>query len=235
MQNNFQILSTKKLSNSLVNVVEKNNISIDQVSFIETEEIISTEIKKRISELSTQSRTVVFTSSKSVTAVSKMIQGNVFWKIFCIEPATKKLVAKVFGGEQIADSATSATDLAAKIISNDSIKKIIFFCGDQRRDVLPEILKDHKIDIEEIVVYKTVNTPQLLHKLYDGILFFSPSGVKSFFTLNKIKKSATIFTIGNTTAEAVKLFSDAKIVIAENPDSEQLVTQVINYFNSKNL
>ena len=232
MQNKIQILSTKKISDSLIGVAGENNICIDQLSFIETKEIVTKETRERIFELSKQKADVIFTSSKAVNAVAKLIPGKVFWKIFCIEPATKTSVENYFEKGCIADTAKNADDLADKIISDNSVKEIMFFCGNQRRNSLPEKLRNNEIKVEELVVYKTIEKPELVSKNYDGILFFSPSAVRSFFTLNKIKEVTTLFAIGNTTAEELKLFTKAKIIIAENPDHEEIISDVIKYYTS---
>jgi len=232
MQNKIQILSTRKINNSLISVAGKNHICIDEMNFIETEEILSAEIKKRITELSTQKVAVIFTSSKAVNAVGKFIRGKVFWKIFCIEPATKKSVENCFENVQIVGTATNADELADKIIQDNSVKKIVFFCGGQRRNVLPEKLKRNEINVEELVVYETIEKPKFVSKNYDAILFFSPSAVRSFFSSNKIKEETILFAIGKTTAEEVKLSTNAKTIIAEMPDQEKLIGEVIKYFSS---
>ena len=232
MQNNFQILSTKKISNSLIGLAEKSHIYIDQLDFIETEENVSTEIRERIFELLKQKVAAIFTSSKAVEVVGKLISAKTCWKIFCIEPATKRSIENYFENIHIAGAATNAEALADTIISDKSVKKVVFFCGNKRRDTLPRKLNNNGIEVEELVVYNTVEKPQLVSKTYDGILFFSPSAVRSFFFLNDIKKSTTLFAIGNTTAEEIKLFSEAKTIITEIPDQEQLIFEAIKYFTS---
>jgi uroporphyrinogen-III synthase len=142
------------------------------------------------------------------------------------------LVENYFEKACIADTATNADGLADKIISDNSVKEIVFFCGNQRRNTLPKKLRSNEIKVQELVVYKTIEKPQLVSKNYDGILFFSPSAVRSFFTLNKIKEVKTLFAIGNTNAEELKLFTKAKIIIAENPDHEEIISDVIKYYTS---
>ena len=232
MQNKIQILSTKKIGSSFIQVAAENNICIDSLNFIETEECISDEIKNRIIELSKENLTVIFTSSKAVNSVGKIISKQTNWKIYCIEPATKKTVENIFPFSAIAGTAKDAAELAEKIINDNPVKQIVFFCGNQRRNTLPDKLRNNEIKIEEIVVYKTIEKPQLVPKIYDGILFFSPSAVRSFFTLNNIKESATLFAIGKTTAEEVQLFAKVKTVIAGNSDHKELINYVIKYYTS---
>src|SRR5665213_3624758 len=136
MRNKVQILSTKKISNSFIEPAEENNICIDELNFIETEESASEEIKNRIIELSQQNITVIFTSSKAVNVVGKIVSPETKWKIFCIEPATKKTVEKIFANASISGSARDAKELSQKIIKDNSVKQIVFFCVNQRRDLL---------------------------------------------------------------------------------------------------
>ena len=230
MQNKVQILSTKKISNSFIEPAKLKNICIDQMNFIETEESVSEEIKKRIIELSQQNINVIFTSSKAVNVVGKIVSPETKWKIFCIEPATKKRVEKIFENASISGSGRDAEELSQKIIKENSVKEIVFFCGNQRRDLLPAQLKKNGIYVEELIVYKTIEKPQHFSKNYDGILFFSPSAVRSFFEKNKIETNVVLFAIGKTTAEEVKIFSNNKIIISEIPETEKLITEVVNYF-----
>lgn len=234
MQNKVQILSTKKISNSCIGPAELNNICIDEMNFIETEESVSEDIKKRIIELSQQNITVIFTSSKAVNVVGKIVSAETKWKIFCIEPATKKTVEKIFANASISASAIDAEALSQKIIKDNTVKQIIFFCGNKRRDLLPAQLKKNGIYVEELTVYKTIEKPQRVSKIYAGILFFSPSAVRSFFVNNKIETDTVLFAIGKTTAEELKTFSNNTMVISETPETGKFITEVVNYFSTKN-
>jgi len=111
-------------------------------------------------------------------------------------------------------------------------KKIIFFCGDQRRDELPAILKDHGIEVEEIVVYKTIPQTIRIDKQYDGIAFYSPSAVDSFFSVNDLNASTIVFSIGLTTSDAIRKYVDNKIIVTTQPGKENLVNRIIDYYTS---
>jgi uroporphyrinogen-III synthase len=154
------------------------------------------------------------------------------WKIFCIGSATKKLVKEYFGENIIAGTAGSASSLADEIINQKNISSVVFFCGDKRRDELPEKLKQLGIEVNEIEVYKTFETKQQLSKDYDAILFYSPSAANSFFSVNKINDETILFAIGNTTAREIKKFAANKIIIADEPSKELLAEQAINYFQT---
>ena len=233
--NKIHILSTRPVGEALVKEAAQNDIVIDEVSFIKIEEIENAEIKEKIGELSHQNITAIFTSKNAVNVVKKYIPTKTPWKIFCIGNATREGVERIFGEENIIGTAYYGGQLAEKIIENSSIKKIVFFCGDQRRDELPQKLKSNGIEIEEIVVYKTIETSQALSKQYDGILFFSPSTVQSFFLKNSIHPKTQIFAIGTTTATAVKSFTQQPVIIAETPGKENLVNLAIKHFSKSEI
>jgi uroporphyrinogen-III synthase len=87
--------------------------------------------------------------------------------------------------------------------------------------------------MEEIIVYETFETPQKISKKhYDGIFFFSPSAVKSFFSLNKLNEEIQVFAIGKTTGDAIQKNIDRELIIAETPGEENMIDQVISHFST---
>jgi uroporphyrinogen-III synthase len=209
-----------------------NDIIIDELPFITTEPINTDELKKILKEFLQQNITAVFTSKNAVKAFNQIANAEVQWKIFCIGHSTKNAVAKLFGEEKILGTADNASALSDLILQDKEIKNVIFFCGKQRREELPQKLKEEGVEVEEIVVYETLETPQKLsRKIYDGILFFSPSAVNSFFSLNKINEQTQIFAIGKTTADAIHQHIKREITIAETPSEENILELVISHFS----
>jgi uroporphyrinogen-III synthase len=232
-ENKINILSTRPLDQKLIEEAASKNIFIECISFIETEMMLNDILKEKILSLAHQQINVVFTSMNSVEAVAKhLVNIKPNWKIFCIGSATKDLVKKYFAESSIAEIADAASVLADRIILQNNISSVIFFCGDQRRDELPEKLAQHKIEVKEIEVYKTIALPEKINVDYDAIIFYSPSAVESFFSVNKINKHTILFAIGNTTASEIKKYSCNKIVVAENPSKKLLAEQAINYFET---
>lgn len=226
---NLNILSTRPLETGIIEEAACQNVFIDCISFIETQPVITKELTEKIQQLSHEKINVVFTSMNAVEAVKDHLSLKPSWNIFSIGQTTKELIADFFGTENIVATANDASYLADVIISNE-IKEVVFFCGDQRRDELPGKLKAQNIKVEEIKVYTTTATAQKISKKYDGILFFSPSAVGSFFSLNSIDKGVILFAIGNTTADAIKEIVTNKVIIAEQPGKEALVKKMMAYF-----
>ncbi len=229
----LKILSTKILSKETVYKAETQDILIDELPFITTAPINTEELKKILKSFLQQNITAVFTSKNAVQAFDQIVNAEVPWKIFCIGQSTKNSVSKIFGEEKISGTADSAAELSDVILQDKEIKNVIFFCGKQRREELPQKLKAEGIEVEEIVVYETLETPQKLsRKIYDGILFFSPSAVNSFFSLNKINEQTQIFAIGKTTADAIHQHINKDLIIAETPGEEDMIEKIISHFST---
>lgn len=230
--NKIHILSTRPLDEELIHGAGARNISIDVVPFIKQEPIASPELDKEIEAALTETTTIVFTGAEAVDALaSKINSQETKWKIFCIGYATKQFVVKKFGERLIAGVGDNAKELA-KVIIDANVRRVIFFCSDQRRDELPDLLKKNKVEVKEIVVYRTIATSQKINKKYDGILFFSPSAVKSFFRENGIDRKVILFAIGDTTAGEIKKFCGNEIVISDVPDKKNLLDKVTFYFQA---
>jgi uroporphyrinogen-III synthase len=237
----IRILSTRPLATTLIDEGAARGIVIDALPFIKTGPVTGETLALPIKELSTQPLTAVFTSMNAVDAVTAHLEGLPIppWDIFCISAATRRRVRDYFGEEHIAGTADDASALAGTLIRSISTKKtnseVFFFCGDQRRDELPDRLRQASIKINEIIVYHTLPTPHTIQTAYDGIIFFSPSAVQSFFSVNTIPASTLLFAIGATTAAAIKTQSPNKIIVGVTPDKETLVRQAIDYFQTDNI
>lgn len=225
------ILSTRSLPEPLVQEAAAQDVIIDEISFIQTKAVIDDALAAQIKELFQKPITAVFTSANAVSAVGHIFQKPRRWKVYAINNTTARLITERFK-ILIAGMAANAAVLADLIIK-DGIKKVYFFCSDIRRDVLPEKLRAANIEVEELVVYQTTETPVEVATSYDGILFYSPSGVHSFFSVNKVDAETQLFAIGFTTAEAILRYTANPVLIADKADKVDLVHQVIRHFNTQ--
>jgi uroporphyrinogen-III synthase len=231
MANKITILSTRPLETALLEAAKAKDVQIDIISFIDTSPAETTGIKDEIGKIIKQPAAVVFTSMNAVNTVAAYINGNrPNWNIFCIGNTTRQLAAKYFGEQSIHTVGNNASELADKMISDKQIKQVVFFCGDQRREELPGKLRQNGIAVQEVIVYHTISTPHKVDKVYDGILFYSPSAVQSFFFANAVPASTILFAIGQTTADAIKSFTDNLIIEPERPGKDELVKKMFQFF-----
>jgi uroporphyrinogen-III synthase len=230
-QNKITILSTRSIDQQLMGEAAAKNIIIDVIPFIKTEPTSSIEVQQEIEHLATMNATVVFTSRNAVEAVVAELNGyQPEWQIFCIGLATREAIEKFFHKNSIAGTAANAKDLADDVVEKTDADEVIFFCGDQRRNELIDILRAAEIEVNEVRVYQTTAIPQKVEKKYDGILFFSPSAVKSFFQKNKPGGQTVLFAIGDTTASELRHYSNNKIIVSSQPDKKDLLRNMIRYF-----
>jgi len=231
MKNEIQILSTRPLSQEMMNAATDSGLHTDVLSFIETTAIETEELQQEVKHTFLLNTTVVFTSMNAVDAVASYLsEAQPNWQIYCIGYTTQQLVKKYFVQSQILGVADNATLLAQKIIADGTVTKVFFFCGNQRRDEMSLLLRAASVVVSEVVVYETTPVQQVVKKSYDAILFFSPSAVDSFFSVNTLKKETLFFAIGTSTAAAIEQYSSGKIIIAKQPGKEALMQQAIDFF-----
>jgi len=229
-QNSISILCTRALEQLLTSKAAGKNILIDTSNFIETAPVAKEEIIQQLKSLALKKLTAVFTSMNAADAVIAQLNEIPAWKIFCLGGVTKEHISNFFGKELIVATAKNATTLCEKIIAQKTISEVVFFCGDHRLDELPETLRLHNISVQEMVVYNNIQTPVFIEKDYDGIMFFSPSAVHSFFSINTVALHVVLFAIGKTTAATIHSYCTNKVITSEWPGKEHMVELVINYF-----
>ncbi len=229
---NRYILSTRPLPKDVAIAAASQNIIIEELSFIITNPIETEEIIRRIQVLATKKCTVVFTSMNAVEAVAKQMENADNWNVYSTGNTTKKLIEEKLPLAKIIATAENAQRLGERMI-DDGVKDIVFFCGNIRRDELPNKFRSEGGTVEEVVVYETVEKSPLLNKEYDGILFFSPSAVNSFFKDNKVPRQTELFAIGKTTAETLRQFANKKIIVGNAADKKELAKQAIAYFSNQ--
>lgn len=182
---------------------------------------------------------VVFTSANGVEAVKQNLQGREAaplpaWNVFSISGKTKEAVASAFPSANILATAEYGATLAQRILEQGAVKEVVFFCGNKRREELPALLKEAGIAVHEITVYRTEETPSKVEEDPNAVLFFSPSGVSSFFGANHLKKEAVCFAIGRTTAEAIAAYTHNPIIISDTPSPEAMLAAVYHHIQTIN-
>jgi uroporphyrinogen-III synthase len=224
------VLATQILPESLVFEAAARGVMIDSLSFIATEHIKDDALSQQIAELKARPIVAVFTSVNSVEAVSEIDEGGGAWTIFCTGRATRGAVEAKFGEETVAGTADTAKGLAEELVRSGDGREVYFFCGDQRRDELPFTLRKSGHTVHELVVYRTRRTPHKVTRDYSGIVFFSPSAVESFFSVNKVSPEARLYAIGPTTASAIREWADNPIETVDRPDKKALILRMIEHF-----
>ncbi len=222
------IVSTKILSPQLTEYVEHSGIALTQHNFIQT----TIDVSERL-EVNQFRKYIVLTSKTAVNAwmmLSKKYEINLADHfIFCTDQGTLHEV--LANALPVKASASNASALADAILAMKEVKAVTFICSNIRRDELPVKLKGNGVDVIEVVGYHTLATPIKISEPYHSALFFSPSGVESFVSLNKV--SPICFCIGETTAACAISNGFKEVHTSDRSTPESLIEKVILYY-SKN-
>jgi len=216
-----RLLSTKTLPESLQARLLSSGWELTQYNAISVE-LLPVQFKP-------QGKIVVFTSKHAVRACLSGNRNGALSRASCIcVGATTASLIRKHGGKVLA-SASSATELASLIAAKYTDQTFVYYCGNRRLEIIPEVLDKLSVDWEEVVAYRTQMVQESFDHPFDGILFFSPSGVESFASQNTIGV-ATAYCIGPTTASEAKKYTK-KYKTSESPDIETLVDLVIQNTN----
>lgn len=216
------ILSTKQLSENQTELfAEKVGLKMSDFIAIRYNRLKPT-ILKSIRE------NVVITSQNGVEALLHNFSPMEldFKNIYCVGRRTKRLIEKKIGKVTLVEN--SAEELAKSIAKNKDIESVTFFCGDKRRDELYNVLSQNIIEVDEIEVYRTVLNERKFDETFDGVLFYSPSGVESYLNDNT-DTNAVAFCIGETTAEAARKHFN-KVEVSKLPSIENVIKSVNEYY-----
>jgi|TARA_B110000444_G_scaffold43289_1_gene39175 uroporphyrinogen-III synthase len=211
-----KLLSTKLLSSENHKKIRDSSIKFSDYNAIQIEKI-NFNINERIEN-------AIFTSKNSVEAiVNKKLKIK---NCYCVGDKTKSLLLK--NGQKVVKSEENSQKLADFIVKSLKNDVFVFFCGNMKRDELPKILTKNHVKFSLVEVYKTSLIYKKINEAFNGILFFSPSAVRSYCYYNKIEDEI-LFTIGQTTTNEAKTFSN-KIITSDINSIDQVVDNAIKYF-----
>ena len=207
----------------------RDSVDIDIIPFTEISSAIPGNTIEEIKNISNQKVIVVFTSGNALRSVATILESHKpHWSVYCLGNTTYELAKSIFGDQQIRQTATDAALLAKAIITDKAISEVIFFCGNLRRNDLPDLLHKNNIRVKEIITYYTRSVLQEIKRDYNAVLFFSPSAADSFFSHHSLPEKTRVFVIGATTAEKVKSSTRNMVVVSDKPDKLHLVGMAIN-------
>lgn len=162
----------------------------------------------------------VITSQSAAKIVKKF--PKISTKVYVVGQRT----ASHFNGA-ISPKISTSLELA-KLIKKNKEKKVIFFCGNKRRDDLPNYLNLANIEVKEVVIYDTKIIDKNVNLYdYDGLAFMSPSAVNAMAKKNGFG-NLKCFAIGKTTGEALNQHGQ-NYKLSDEPNAASLI-KAAEYF-----
>ncbi len=212
------------------------NVELDFCPFITLEGIPAKEFRKQKIDI-TQYSAVIFTSRNAIdhffrTCEEMRISISQDTKYFCVTESValylQKFILyrkrKVFYGADGVNK--SLFDVINKHRENE---KFLYVCSENQQDnEIINWLKSHKCEFATPFMYRTISADvkDVLHKDYDIICFFTPSGVKSLFdNIPGYEQNGTMIgAFGNNTSKAVEDAGLELQIKAPVPQSPSMVS-----------
>jgi uroporphyrinogen-III synthase len=219
----IKILSTKILGENLKEIFDDNKFDLFEHDFIK--------IGSLNFELPNHDGSWIFTSQNAVNAVFSISKSMdlIFNKIYCVGENTKSVLSKK--GQKVVKNLKNSSKLANFISKHAKNEKFIFCRSDIKNDNFTDFFKKEKIDLKEIVVYDNQPNSIVLKDKFEAIMFYSPSGIKSFLKNNQLGSSLCI-CIGETTASYAKNYS-SNVVSCKTPSIKHVIDKTIKLFENE--
>lgn len=218
----MRLLSTKILDFNFKSQIAQIGISIIEFPFIKINSIPLKNFKFQSS--------LIFSSQNAVKIafenpqIKKQIEGK---KYFCVGEKTKALLEKK--GQKVIKMTHNASDLGYHIIKTYKDETFSFFCGKLRRPEIELLLAREKINIQIHEIYDTVYNSKNIDNQFDGVLFFSPSAVNSFFKKNNWPSKVHGFSIGKSTSKTLEKFTK-DFTEAKKPNKNELLSILNSHY-----
>ena len=151
---------------------------------------------------------------------------------FCLSNATAELAKSL--GFDVRDAASkTAGDLGRFIAKQEVVSPVLFPCGNQRRDELPDTLRSAGLEVLEVVTYQSqaldANAAgHLVHSIMaakpEVCVLFSPSGARELARLfdSRFISTMKVVAIGPTTASEMKKLGLNCAHVCEAPNADSL-------------
>lgn len=145
---------------------------------------------------------LIFTSKNAIYAIESFNKSWKYIPSYAIAPKTAKVIKENNGSVFYTGVASHGNDFAKELIPLLEGKKTLYIRAEKTVSKLVELLKDSKIDVDELIAYRT--TCKESNKILEDnstFIFTSPSSVECFLKNYTWKESYKAITIGKTTAK----------------------------------
>lgn len=243
-----KLLSTKILNEASKQLLKNANVELIEFDFIKTEKI-----PFDVSTLPEKINYAIFTSAHAVqyfldlnlcleidmiAAMSGktkdlLVQNEM--KVNVWDNNAEKLAEQILKSRELsAFSSLPSDNKSSKLKAQGSklrIKQVHFFCGEQRLSHLKNALNKSGVMVNEHILYTTVLTPHKIDSVneFDGVLFFSPTGVESFFRPNSVNPMIKNFCLGETTKKKLNEMGVVNVYTSEKPTEKLLVELALSF------
>ena len=204
----MKILFTKNIDSEVISKELGNNITAECIEVIKIKNL-------KVETFDLKSKSLIFTSLNGVKSFfenqfspNEDFTAKNYNKIYCVGEKTKRELRKNgFGTFKVLKNADT---LSKFIIDHCQNEKFLHFCGNLAIDVLDKELPLQNISYKKVIVYETEELNPEISEKFHAIVFFSPSGVRSFAKNNSLENTV-LFSIGETTSKELRKHTKSEI------------------------
>jgi uroporphyrinogen-III synthase len=208
----MKILFTKNIDRTIISKELGDDIVADCIEVIRTTPLA-------VQPFDLKNYSLIFTSVNGVNSFFKNgfkpdedFTAKNYNKIYCVGEKTKKAVRKYgFGTFKVMKNADA---LSKFITAKCQHENFLHFCGNLAISVLDNELPLQNIKYKKVIVYNTEEINPVITEKYHAVVFFSPSGVRSFAKQNSMEGFIPI-SIGETTSREIRKHSSVPVLTAE--------------------
>ncbi len=205
-----KILFTKKINDNIISTL--NNFEVESKDFIQVKTMT-------ISPYDIEGKSVIFTSLNGVNSFFKNgFQLKLNQKIYGVGEKTEKHLNSL--GFQSIRTEKNAEQLKLYLKENAKDEKFLHFGSDLSIPIFR-----NNTNYQQIPVYKTELLFPKITDNYDIIVFFSPSGVRSFIQNNAFQNEK-IFSIGKTTTKEIEKYTKKAIFTSSKNTLKDVVSMI---------
>jgi uroporphyrinogen-III synthase len=222
----LRLLSLKLLPKAMIQHYRALNVRIDQQEVIR---LLPQYDENEVNGALQHSNQLIFTSFEAVNAIQKHLTNETLKdkRIVCIGERSVAFFKQLGFNTVHSDNAALLCENCAM---NDEWNTV-YFHGNRSLGTIVKYFKKHNIPLQQVEVYHCeLLYPKIqdLHQ-YQLFLFFSPSGVESFFRFNTLPKGALTGAIGITTAQSLP---DPTTLIASSTNAKTLIQESIHHYST---
>jgi len=185
-------------------------------------DLISTEITK-VKAFDLTGYSLIFTSQNAVNAFFENGFQSLGQEIYTVGEKTAAVLKS--NNLSVKKNCKNADELCQYLLNEVKKGSFLHFCGNLVLETLEKNLKSPEFNYKKLEVYSTKLLSPELNESYDAVVFFSPSGVRSFATHQSFD-GKKLFAIGETTANEIKNYTESKIIVSDKNNLDDLLNRI---------
>jgi len=223
MLNDMKVLCLKEPSEKIENWAEELDLEVSFQPVIFIRPNLNEEKVHRFIE---SDGSLVITSSNALKQVQPFLKKK-DTTAYCVGQTAYKELAQFYSHVIMANS---AKELTAKI-DLEKVSALNQFVGNLSMTVIEDFARENGLAYQKELVYETQLIYPIVGNLdhYDAILFFSPSGMRSFLEHNDLP-DCLIGAMGKTTSKEIP---NKEVVIPEKANTHELLTIIRKEFDGR--